>query len=287
MTIKEAFDLYRQEVILDKDQAWKTEEGHLCAMKTLVGFFGRRSIESLTVKDVRDWKVSMEVQGKAPNTRRGYVVKLRVVLKYLRREGHYCLDPEKIEIPKRTKGTIRFLSARQVKTLINACDFVRSKHINRARNKAIIALLFSTGLRVSELCRVDIAHTRTSYFSIRTKGGENEVFFIDDNARQYIDAYLEMRKDHNPALFVSDLNKQRIGPDTVQIVFRVLRELTGLNAWPHTLRHSFGTDLMENKADIRRVQELMHHKNIQTTAEYLHFLDGTLGEMHETYHSKI
>jgi len=287
MLLSEAFELYRTEVILSKDQAWKTEEGHLCAKKSLINFFGDIQISTLTESMVRNWKTDMEAHGKAPNTRRGYVLKLRPVLRYLRREGHTCLDPEKVDIPKRSSGTIRFLSPDQVRTLIKACDFVRSKHVNRARNKAIIAMLFSTGLRVSELCRMDIAHVRTNSFSIRTKGGEDEVFFIDSNARKYIDLYLAMRTDRNQALFVSDLNKQRIKPNTVQEVFRTLRELTGLNAWPHTLRHSFGTDLMDNKADIRRVQELMHHKNIQTTAMYLHFVDGALGDMHEEYHTVI
>jgi site-specific recombinase XerD len=120
-----------------------------------------------------------------------------------------------------------------------------------------------------------------------TKGGENQVFFVDDNARGYIEKYLNMRADNNPALFISDVNKLRMTPDNVQEVFKTLRKYTGLDVRPHVMRHSFGTDLMNNGADIRRVQELMHHKNIQTTAQYLHFVDGQLEEMHNEFHSKI
>lgn len=287
MTVNEAFDLYRSEYILDNNQSSSTEENHTNACKSLVNFLGDVEIESLTKTSVREWKNHMEARNLAPNTRRGYVIKLRVVLKHLRMEGYDCLDPDKIPAPKRTSGKIDFIPPEDVQRLIEACDIPGSKHINRARNKAIVALLFSSGLRVSELCRLDIAHVRTNTFSVQTKGGDYNLFFMDDTARKYIDAYIAVRRDNNPALFVSDLNKLRITPDNVQEIFKYLRRRTGLIVRPHVMRHSFATDLMNNGADIRYVQSMMHHKNIQTTAQYLHVVDAELQGLHEKFHTKI
>jgi integrase/recombinase XerD len=288
LTLSDAFDLYRLEYIQDTNQARKTEENHIYALKSLVSFLGDIELSSLTRTMVREWKADLEVKNRAPNTIRGYVIKLRVVLKYLRMEGHDCLDPEKIPVPKRTSGSIDFVPPEDVMRLIAACDVVRSKHINRARNKAIVALLFSSGLRVSELCRLDRAHVRSNSFSIQVKGGDNAVFFIDQTARKYITAYLRRRRDGNPALFVADQGgKPRVTPGNVQTMFRYLRKHTGLNVRPHVMRHSFATDLMKNGADIRYVQSMMHHKNIQTTAQYLHVIDAELQGLHEKFHTSL
>lgn len=287
MTLTEAFDLYRLEYILDNNQSRKTEENHQYTLKSLVNFFGDIEIEELTRPMVRQWKSNLESRNKAPNTIRTFVIKLRVVLKYLRTEGYSCLDPEKVVTPKRPNGTVNFVLAEDIKRLIEACDVPGSKYINRARNKALVALLFSTGLRVSEVCRLDVAHVKTDSFSVKTKNGDNEVFFIDAMARQYVNEYIAMRQDNNPSLFVSDIGKLRMTPGNVQEVFRNLRRFTGLNVRPHVMRHSFGTDLMINGADIRYVQAMMHHKNIQTTAQYLHVVDKELEGLHAKFHTKL
>jgi integrase/recombinase XerD len=287
MTLTEAFELYRSEYILDTNQSRKTEENHVYALKSLVRFFGDIQVSDLTRAMVRAWKSDLEAKNRAPNTIRGYVVKLRVVLKYLRTEGHDCLDPDKVPVPKRSGGKIDFVLPEDIVKLLQACDNPGAKHINRARNKAIVALLFSSGLRVSELCRLDRSHMRTDTFSIETKGGEYNVFFTDPVARGYVEDYLKMRRDNNLALFVSDLNKLRITPDNVQEVFRTLRKHTGLNVRPHVMRHSFATDLMRNGADIRYVQSMMHHKNIQTTAQYLHVEDAELHALHGKFHTDL
>lgn len=288
MKLTEAFETYRLDCILFGNQSRKTEENHVYAMKSLVRFLGDIELEDLTFDAVRQWKQSMEVRRLGNNTVRSYIIKLRVVLKYMNLKGIPCLNPDLIPAPHRETRKVTFISPQDVQTLIEACDAPNSKHINRARNKAIVALLFSSGVRVSELCKLNREDVKEDFFSIVGKGGVLAPSFIDDNARQHIDTYLKKRKDHNSALFVSDQKgRPRMTPDGVQEVFRRLQKLTGIEVRPHVMRHSFATDLMKNGADIRYVQQLMHHKNIQTTAQYLHVVDAELHGLHGKFHTKI
>jgi len=288
VTLFEAFESYRLDCILFRNQSRKTEENHIYAMKSLVRFCGDIELEALTFDIVRQWKSSMEARRLGSNTIRSYIIKLRVVLKYMTMKGIVCLNPDLVPIPQRQTKKVNFISPQDVLRLIGACEVPGAKHINRLRNKAVVALLFSSGVRVSELCKLDKNDVREDFFSVVGKGGVLAPSFIDATARQHIDAYLKKRKDHNPALFVSDQRSYpRMTPDGVQEVFRRLQRITGLEVRPHVMRHSFATDLMRNGADIRYVQQLMHHKNIQTTAQYLHVVDAELHGLHNKFHTKI
>lgn len=290
MTITEAFEAYRLDCILFRNQSRKTEEQHIYAMKSLVRFAGDIEFSDLSFNIVRQWKSSLEIRNLAPNTMRGYIIKLRNVLKYARLKNDVCLNPDAIPVPKRgaNKTRVKFVPASDVLKLIEACDSPGNKHINRARNKAIVALLFSSGIRVSEICRLNREDVRENFFTVTSKGGADEVSFIDTNARKYIDEYLKKRKDKHQALFVADKKGYpRISVGSVQEVFKTLKRHTGLQVKPHTMRHSFATDLMKNGADIRYVQKLMHHKSIQTTQQYLHVLDEEMHELHDRFHSEL
>lgn len=288
VTITEAFETYRLDCILFPNQSWKTEENHIYAMKSLVKHTGDVQLESLTFDMVRQWKQSMEARRLGNNTMRSYIIKLRVVLKYMHSKGERCLNPDLIPAPQRETRKITFITPQEVKTLIEACDRPGNKHINRLRNKAIVALLFSSGVRVSELCKLNRLDTNEDFFSVVGKGGVLAPSFIDDTAREHIDAYLKKRKDKQSALFVADQKGfPRVTPDGVQCIFQNLQSVTGIEVRPHVMRHSFATDLMRNGADIRYVQQMMHHKSIQTTAQYLHVMDEELHGLHEKYHSKL
>lgn len=288
MTIIEAFELYRLNCIVFRNQSRKTEENHICAMKALTRFTGNIELESLTFDLVRQWKSNLESKSMAPNTIRGYILKLRVVLKYMQTIGNPCLNVDLIPPPQRRSKKTSFLTPEEVKKLIDACEIPGSKHINRLRNKAIVALLFSSGIRVSELCRLSREDVKQDYFSVIGKGDVLAPSFVDATARRYIDLYLDIRKDDGQALFVSDQKGYpRMIPGNVQEVFKTLRKHTGIQASPHTMRHSFATDLMRNGADIRYVQVMMHHKNIQTTAQYLHVVDEEMHSLHTRYHTAV
>jgi integrase/recombinase XerC len=280
MTITEAFELYRDDYIVPKHQSAKTEEAHFGCMKSLVTFLGDVGIETVTREQIRQWRWFVLRTNK---TDYNHVVKLRCVLSYLIEEGHRVVHPAKIQVPRRKKPIVNFLTPTQIKLFIDSCESRCKK--TRARNKAIISLIFSSGIRVSEVCALDISHvTGKNFFTIESKGGEATPSFIDHRTQVYIMTYLRMRTDSNPALFLSQTGK-RIRPLNIQEVFEHLSHVTGIKATPHTLKHSFCTDLLRNGANLRHVQRLAKHKSIQTTEIYTHVMDYELQELHKQFHT--
>jgi integrase/recombinase XerD len=289
MTIGDAFEAYRLDCILFQNQSRKTEELHIYAMRSLVKFAGDIPLDGLTFDVVRQWKSHMEAKNMSSGSIRAYIIKLRVVLKYMRLKGYECLNPELIPVPQRNDARkVKFINPQDVHKLIQACEVPNSIHINRARNKAIVALLFSSGIRLAEICKLNRDDVKEDFFSVPGKGQVIAPSFIDATARKYLDEYLAKRKDGNPALFIAhQRGRKRLTPKGVQDIFKTLRRNTGIDVHPHVLRHSFATDLMRNGADIRYVQQLMHHKSIQTTAQYLHVVDKELHGLHQKFHSDL
>lgn len=280
MKISEAFELYREDFIIPKNQSAKTEEAHINCMNSLIRFLGDIQIEELTREQIRKWR---QFVLRTCNTDRNHVIKLRVVLAYLLEEGYSVISPAKLQVPKRAQTIVNFLTPAQVKLFIDSNNS-RCK-LTRARNKAMMSLLYSSGIRVSELCRLDRSDVAgKNFFTIHSKGGVAAPSFIDHRSQVYIMTYLRMRADSNPALFINE-NGRRIRPLNVQEVFENVSRITGLKATPHTMKHSFCTDLMKNGADIRYVQRLAKHKSIQTTEKYLHVMDTELQSLHKQFHS--
>jgi len=176
-----------------------------------------------------------------------------------------------------------------------AGDPGRSNRFQDLRDKAILELLFSTGLRVSELCALDrdSIDLDKGMFSVRGKGSKIRVVFISDSARDVLKEYLKERKDIDPALFVRDSKspnkeeKLQLTPRSVQRIIKKYAVKAGISkkVTPHWLRHSFATDLLRNGADLRSVQMMLGHANISTTQIYTHFTDKQLEDIHKKFHS--
>lgn len=308
MTITEAFDLYRLDFIDYHNQAAKTEEAHNTCLNLLLDYFGDIQIESLSVSQIKEWKRYLE-RTRAQNTVRGYIIRLRVVLSWLRVEGHPVAPVERISVPKRKKVAVSFLSPEDVQKLIDANDRVQVR-INRVRNKAILSLIYSSGIRVSECVALDRWQVKTDVFSVGSKGGDPRPCFIDSRARRYLNEYLEMRTkgydifwvdrgkltkrvrrhyepDNEPALFLNHTTGRRITAGDIQDVTRTSRrnaEIT-TRATAHTLRHSFATDLLMTNCNIRNVQAMLGHKSLETTQVYTHVVDFNLQQAHAQHHT--
>jgi len=226
-------------------------------------------------------------------TQNYYLIALRAFLKYMRRRGEESLSPEKIELAKVPERSLDLISENELNRLLSAppTDSIEGK-----RDRAILQLLFSTGLRISELCSLSIDDVDLSRdeFSVRGKGDKIRVVFLSDEAKSNIKNYLAARKDMEDALFIRYGKKAHVGeearvsPRVVQRLLKHYAAKAGITrkVTPHVIRHSFATDLLSNGADLRSVQALLGHAHIGTTQIYTHVTDAHLREVHKKFHAK-
>ena len=228
-------------------------------------------------------------------TQNYYLIALRAFLKYLRKIGVDSLQPEKIELAKAGARDLDLITAEELNRLMKAPT---GETLAALRDRAMLELLFSTGLRVSELCSLnaDIDLTRDE-FSVRGKGDKVRVVFLSSSAKRAVSEYLEKRGDMGEALFIGygrGGNPLAGGKDarlTSRSVERIVKQYAikaGITrkVTPHVIRHSFATDLLEGGADLRSVQALLGHANIATTQVYTHVTDKHLREVHRAFHGK-
>jgi site-specific recombinase XerD len=235
-------------------------------------------------------------------TQNYYLIAVRAFLKYLARQEIKSLPAERIELAKTGERSLDLITPLELSRLRNAPNGTDLKSL---RDKAILELLFSTGLRVSELCSLtsDI-DLHSDELSIRGKGGKVRVVFISDEAKKCLKIYLSARKDMNEALFINigqgkqeqpsktkSGNMNEATPLTSRSIERIIK-LYAVKAGiskkvtPHTMRHLFATDLLSNGADIRSVQALLGHSSIITTQIYTHVTDKHLKDIHKKFHNK-
>lgn len=263
--------------------------------------------KKLTEEKVREYRLWLNRQ---PGTKVGrntdtlkrktqnyYLIALRAFLKYIRKKGFDSLNPERIELAKVPDRQIDLISSQELDRLMKGPD---TNTLSGLRDKAILELLFSTGLRVSELCALsqeDVDLTRDE-FSVRGKGDKVRVVFLSDTARDAIKAYLKARKDFDDAMFIQygkNAKKEevknselRLTSRSVQRIIKRYATIAGITrkVTPHVIRHSFATDLLSNGADLRSVQALLGHANIATTQVYTHVTDKHLRDIHKKFHSR-
>jgi site-specific DNA tyrosine recombinase xerD len=226
-----------------------------------------------------------------------HLIALRGFFKYLAKRGIKSLDPSLIDLPRAAKKQVTFLHFDEIERLLAEIALDTESGL---RDRAIIELLFSGGLRVSELCSLnrDSINLERREFMVRGKGKKDRPIFIDKSTAECIEDYLNMRTDTLPALFLNNSANQqipstsgdfrRLTPRSIERIVQKYTRLAGItkHVTPHTMRHSFATDLLMNGADIRSVQSLLGHANISTTQIYTHITDPHLKEVHEKFHSE-
>jgi site-specific recombinase XerD len=298
--------MYLSEMILDfiedievsRGRRPKTAENYSLYLERLVEFAGDITVDKITYALVRKWKiwlnryVNENGDRLAPVTQNYHMIALRSFLKYLARRDIDSLAPEKIDLAKTEIKETSYLTADEVKRLFGA---VGTKSETDFRDKAILELLFSGGLRVSELCSLDRdkINLKRREFMVRGKGRKDRPIFISPEAAETLRDYLDTRHDHEKPLFISmssgDKNRiSRLTPRSIQRIVSKYALAAGITKQvsPHTLRHSFATDLLMNGADLRSVQAMLGHSNISTTQRYTHVTDPHLKEIHEKFHAK-
>lgn len=259
--------------------------------------------QNITLEIVRKYRVFLanfaDEKGRtlSRSTQAYHTIALRSFLRWLVKNDYETLAPDKIDLPKSESRSLKFLGAEDLERLFGQPDI---STLAGKRDKAILETLFSTGLRVSELVKLDqekIDLDRRE-FGVIGKGGKARVVFLSEKAVEWIKKYLEVRDDHFEPLFIriggvkvdptTPGSKMRLTARSVQrIVEKYVRKAKlPVKITPHGLRHSFATDLLMAGADIRSVQEMLGHKNISTTQIYTHVTNKQLREIHETFHGR-
>ncbi len=264
--------------------------------------FPVKRAEDFTIDIVRKYRVYLahvlSPNGNLPLkkvTQNYYVIALRSFLKYLVIRDFKVVTPDKIELPKVESRSLKFLDREQLERLLTQPDISSDRGM---RDKALLEMLFSTGLRVSELCKLDRDNINLERreFGVIGKGQKQRIVFISDRAALWLGKYMTRRLDSYKSLFIrysggddvtAGSSAMRLTPRSVQRMVEkyVKSAKLPVKATPHVLRHSFATDLLVNGADLRSVQELLGHKNVATTQIYTHVTNTQLRNVHKSFHS--
>ena len=280
----------------------KTAENYHLYLQRLVEFAGNIEVGKINAELVRKYRLWLNRYENEngdelkPLTQTYHLIALRSFLKYCSKRDIATLTPEKIELPKTKRQQVTFLTTDEVMRLIDAVDVNTTIGL---RDRAIIELLFSSGLRVSELTNLNRDHINLDRgeFTVRGKGQKDRPVFVSPEATEWLGRYLEARTDRAVPLFVrysgyktgDDKGESfRLTPRSVQRLVQHYAKLAGITKQvsPHTLRHSFATDLLVNGADLRSIQSMLGHSNISTTQVYTHITDQHLKEVYERFHRK-
>lgn len=292
-TLKKEFLEYLE---IEKGRSLKTIENYDRYLRSFFKFSKINEPKQITDDKVREFRLWLNRQ--TSNTKGGtlkkktqnyYLIALRVFLKYMAKREVLSLSPDKIELAKISDRSLDLISSDELTRLINAPD---GDDLKSLRDKAMLELFFSTGLRVSELCSLDNdIDLKKDEMPIRGKGEKIRVVFISQEAKDAIQKYLNRRKDMVEALFVSfskSENSKRLTPRSVERIVKHYAIKAGISkkVTPHIIRHQFATDLLQNGADLRAVQMMLGHSNIATTQIYTHITDKHLRDIHKKFHGK-
>lgn len=308
MNIRELKQQFLEYMEIEKGRSLKTVLAYDRYLSAFLAFSGVKKPGDITPEAVRKYRLWLnrkEVPHKTDGqtatlkkkTQNYYLIALRTFLKYLMRRDITSMPPEKIELAKAGDRSLEIVTSEELVRLLNAPE---GDTLKARRDRAILHLLFSTGLRVAELCalprEIDISKDE---LSVRGKGDKIRVVFLSDECKGSLREFLERRPDIDDALFIQltktdeppqNRESLRLSPRSVERIVKHYAIKAGISltkkVTPHTLRHSFATDLLSNGADLRSVQQLLGHSNISTTQIYTHVTDRELRDIHKKFHNK-
>ena len=286
--LSDIFNLYEDVEIVIAGKSSKTLESYVNAAKLAIKFFGDIDITSLEIGDIVKFAEHLR-SWQRPDTVRGNLMCLRAVLRYCARKGVPVLDVEDIHIPKREKRVVSYLHESEAVAFRRAIAQKRVGYSrkNRLRNIAMTEVLYSSGIRVSELCRLNRNSIHDRQFTVVGKSSAPRLCFITKRAEKAIADYLAIRDDPSPALFVTK-GGARITPSGVRVAFKKACERKNLDAVsPHMLRHTFATRMLERNVDIRYIGEMLGHQSLDTTLIYTHVENSTLKKIYEKAQESI
>jgi len=294
---------YLEALEIEQGRSLKTVSNYAHYLNRLTDFAGDDiKVSDINLELVRKWRLWLNRLGTntsdelQKNTQNYHLIALRSFLKYCAKRDISCMPADKIELAKSARKQVTFLNEDELERLFSMPKIETDQGL---RDRAILELLFSSGLRVSELANLDkdSINLKRKEFIVRGKGQKDRPIFISDAAAWWISQYIERRKDNSRPLFIrysgtktinTSGNYYRLTPRSIQRLVARYALLAGITktVTPHTLRHSFATDLLMNGADLRSVQAMLGHSNISTTQIYTHVTDPHLKSIHQKFHGK-
>jgi site-specific recombinase XerD len=287
---------------IEQNRSQKTIANYDHYLTRLVDFAGSIKVDEIDSELIRKWRLWLNRIGSydsdelGKNTQNYHLIALRSFLKFCAKREIPAMTADKIELARAKRKQVTFLNADEIERLLSNPDLSTEQGL---RDRAILELLFSSGLRVSELASLnkDDINLKRREFMVRGKGQKDRPIFISESASWWIGKYLEKRTDNSIPLFIrySGSKKLNTSGNFLRLTPRSIQRLVAQHALsagitkhvsPHTLRHSFATDLLMNGADLRSVQAMLGHSNIATTQIYTHVTDPHLKSVHEKFHSK-
>lgn len=303
MFISEALTDFLEHLEVEGGRSPKTIANYQLYLERFIDFAGDITVDKITSEVIRRYRLWLNrYKNETTNeelsliTQSYHLIALRGFLTYLSRRDITSFAADKIILPKTARKQVTFLQYDEVVRMINQIPTDTEAGL---RDRAIVELLFSSGLRVSELVNLNRDHINLSRreFMVRGKGQKDRPVFISKSAAEHVSSYLDARTDSLPALFLSYSRRstapnlsgdyRRLSARSIQRMISQYARLAGItkHVSPHTMRHSFATDLLMNGADLRSVQSLLGHSNISTTQVYTHVTDQHLKDIHERFHS--
>lgn len=302
MPYEEAVGKFLEYLELEQNRSRKTIENYSHYLTRLSDYAGDIKLEDIDEEMIRKWRLWLNRLGTNSSDELGkmtqnyHLIALRSFLRFCAKRGLNALSADKVELARTKRPQVTFLTPEELGRLAEQPDL---SSLSGMRDRAIVELLFSSGLRISELVGLDRDHINLSRkeFMVRGKGQKDRPVFISDAAADWIKKYLDMRQDNSPPLFIrysgskkTDLSGSfnRLTARSIQRMVAKYAKLAGItkHVSPHTLRHSFATDLLMNGADLRSVQAMLGHSNIATTQIYTHVTDPHLKAVHQKFHRK-
>jgi len=294
------FLIYRflEHLEIDKARSPKTIENYSRYLKRFLNFCGDIDVIKIDSEKIREYRIFLSRLGEdkkqkhlCRKTQNFHVVALRVFFSYLIKKMDLdVISSDKIDLPKLPSRTIDFLTEDELSDMLN---FEHENSNDKLRDSAILWILFSTGLRVSELCALNIENVNTERkeFFVMGKGGKSRIVFLTKRSCEVLEEYLDSRNDELKPLFINhrknilEDEKRRLTSVSIQNIVKNVALNVGIvkKVTPHTLRHSFATSLLQNGADIRSVQEMLGHSSITTTQVYTHVTNKNLRKTHEKF----
>lgn len=299
---------FLEHIEIEKNRSTRTVQNYGFYLNRFLNWakkYGITHPDTISLQVIRNYRLWLNrLSGTAAlkkNTQNYHLIALRSFLKYLAKRDIQTLAPEKIELAKTSQRTVDFLDGDDLERLLTSPVHTHDSDTIRKRDRAILEMLFSTGLRVSELASLtrESINLSKDEFTIKGKGDKYRIVFLSSRAKEHTRAYLNLRKDIFLPLFLrhdrafnpkksSEDSEMHLTPRSIQRLVQKYAKIAGITKkiTPHVMRHSFATDLLINGADIRSVQSLLGHASITTTQIYTHITNQQLREVHKTFHGR-